>query len=58
VSEKQAVIQDGDVGSHGFHVRNNVRGENDDAFTGKFREQITEAHTLFGIEPGGGFIDD
>jgi hypothetical protein len=44
VSEEQAVIQDGDVGSHGFHVRNNVRGENDDAFTGKFREQISKTH--------------
>jgi hypothetical protein len=52
------VIQDGDVSSHGFHVRNNVRGENDDAFTGKFREQISKTHALLGIEAGGGFIDD
>ena len=56
--EKQTVIQDGDVGGHGFHVGNNVRGENNDAFTGEFREQIAETNALFGIEPGSWFIDN
>ena len=47
-----------DVGGGGFDVGNDVGGKNDDAFAGEFGEQIAEAHALFGIESGGGFVDD
>ena len=58
VREKLAVGEDGDTCGHGFHVGDDVRGENNDAFAGKFREKIAEADALFGIETGGGLVDD
>jgi hypothetical protein len=58
VCEKLAMSEDGDVGSHGFDVGDDVRGEDDDALAGKLREKIAKADAFFGIESRGGLIDD
>ena len=58
VGDERALRDQRDVGGRGFHVGDDVGGENDDAFAGEFREQVAEAHALFGIEAGGGFVDD
>ena len=42
----------------GFDIGDDVRGEDDDAFSRQIREQVAEADALFGVEPDGGFIDD
>jgi len=58
VGEQAAVREDGDVGGDGLDVRDDVRGEDDDALAGKLGEEIAEAHALFGIETRGGLIHD
>jgi hypothetical protein len=47
-----------DARGRGFHVGDDVRGEDDDALAGQIREQVAEADALFGIEPGRGLVDD
>jgi hypothetical protein len=58
VSEKLAVRENGDIRGNGFNVGDDVRRENDDALAGKFGKKIAKTDALFGIEAGGGFIDD
>ena len=58
VSEELTVSENGDIGGHGFDVGDDVRRENDNALTGKFREKIAKAHAFFGIEAGGGLVND
>ena len=56
--DQRAFRNEGDISGGGFHVGNDVSGENHDAFAGKVRKQVAEADAFFGIEPGGRFVDD
>ena len=47
-----------DFSCNRFHIRHNVRGEDDDPFAGELRQETSEANPLLGIEPSGRFIDD
>jgi hypothetical protein len=58
VRDQCALGNEGDIGRGGFHVRDDVSGENHDPFAGEFRKKIAKAHALFGIESGSRLIDD
>ena len=53
-----SLVDHDNFGGGGFHIRDDVRGQNDDTFAGQIGEQVAEAHTLLGVEPDGGFIHD
>ena len=53
-----SLVDDDDFRCGGFHIRDDVRREDDDALAGQIGEQVAEAHALLGVKPDGGFIHD
>ena len=53
-----SLMNDGHVAAQVADVGDDVRGENDDDVLADGAEQIVEAHALFGVEAGGGLVDD
>ena len=52
------LVDDGDIRGGRFHVRDDVRGEDDNPLAGQIREQIAEAHPLLGVQPHGRLVHD
>ena len=53
-----SLMNDRHVAAQIAHVGDDVRGENDDDVLADGAEQVVKAHALFGIEAGGGLVDD
>ena len=52
------LVQDGDLGGGCFHVRDDVRREDDDPLAGQLGQQIAKAHPLLRIEPRRRLVHD
>ena len=56
--DKRAFFHDSNLGRDRFNVGNDVRRKNHELPESDLGKDIAKADALFGIEPGGGFIDD
>ena len=51
-------VDEHDVCGGGFHIRDDVRGKDHDAFARQVGEQVAEADTLLGVETDCRFVHD
>ena len=58
MSEQLTLREYSDIRRDGFDVRNDVSRKDDDAFAGKFGEEIAKTDAFFRIEARSGFIHD